>query len=113
MTNSMYFILSLLVLAISYVLGSIPFGLLFVKLLSGKDLRQVESTVEEILNADVLVGGMTAVVPVADAGIDHGDAQRPGEGIGGAATAAQWTDARWFTVNFLTGAGGQPDQWVI
>ena len=43
MTNPMYFILSLLTLAISYILGSIPFGLLFVKLLSGKDLRQVES----------------------------------------------------------------------
>lgn len=39
----MNFFLSLLVLVLSYLLGSIPFGLLFVKLMSGKDLRQVES----------------------------------------------------------------------
>ncbi len=33
----------LLVLAVSYLLGSIPFGLLIVKASTGKDIRQVES----------------------------------------------------------------------
>ncbi len=33
----------LLVLVVSYLLGSIPFGLLIVKLSTGKDIRQVES----------------------------------------------------------------------
>ncbi len=31
------------ILIFSYVLGSIPFGLVFVRLISGKDIRQVES----------------------------------------------------------------------
>jgi acyl phosphate:glycerol-3-phosphate acyltransferase len=33
----------LVVIVISYLLGSIPFGLLVVRLISGKDIRQVES----------------------------------------------------------------------
>jgi glycerol-3-phosphate acyltransferase PlsY len=37
------FLLSVAVLLISYLLGSIPFGLLVVKLTTGKDIRQVES----------------------------------------------------------------------
>ena len=39
----MEYIRMVLVLAIAYVLGSIPFGLLIVRLRTGKDIRQVES----------------------------------------------------------------------
>ncbi len=37
------FLLSLVILIVSYLLGSIPFGLLVVKLTTGKDIRKVES----------------------------------------------------------------------
>lgn len=36
-------LLSILVIVLSYLLGSIPFGLLVVKFATGKDIRQVES----------------------------------------------------------------------
>lgn len=39
----MQWLTALLVLLISYVIGSIPFGLLIVKFSTGKDIRQVES----------------------------------------------------------------------
>lgn len=39
----MQLLLSLVVLVLSYVIGSIPFGMIIVRLRSGKDLRQVES----------------------------------------------------------------------
>lgn len=39
----MQFVLPFSILALSYILGSIPFGLLIVRLSTGKDIRQVES----------------------------------------------------------------------
>ena len=39
----MQILLSLLALAVAYILGSIPFGLLIVRLFTGKDVRQIES----------------------------------------------------------------------
>lgn len=39
----MQFILDIAAVALSYVIGSIPFGLLIVKLKTGKDIREVES----------------------------------------------------------------------
>lgn len=39
----MFILPNLLVLIISYILGAIPFGLLIVKLSSGKDIRNIES----------------------------------------------------------------------
>lgn len=39
----MFILLTILVMLISYLLGSIPFGLLVVRLSTGKDLRKVES----------------------------------------------------------------------
>lgn len=39
----MPFILGLLTIILSYLLGSVPFGLLVVKLATGKDIRHIES----------------------------------------------------------------------
>ncbi|HMZ08531.1 MAG TPA: glycerol-3-phosphate acyltransferase [Anaerolineales bacterium] len=39
----MQFILDIIAIALAYVIGSIPFGLLIVKLKTGKDIREVES----------------------------------------------------------------------
>ncbi len=39
----MQILVPMLVLLVSYLSGSIPFGLLIVKLRTGKDIRQVES----------------------------------------------------------------------
>lgn len=39
----MQFVLPAVILVLSYLLGSIPFGLVIVKLSTGKDIRQVES----------------------------------------------------------------------
>jgi glycerol-3-phosphate acyltransferase PlsY len=41
--SKMILFFSLVVLLISYLIGSIPFGLLFVRLKTGKDIRQIES----------------------------------------------------------------------
>jgi acyl phosphate:glycerol-3-phosphate acyltransferase len=39
----MFYLIGLLIILVSYLLGSIPFGLLIVKLSTGKDIREVES----------------------------------------------------------------------
>ena len=39
----MTLVFSIIVLLVSYLLGSIPFGLLFVRIKTGKDIRQIES----------------------------------------------------------------------
>ena len=39
----MQFILALVIILISYLLGSIPFGLILVRIVTGKDLRRIES----------------------------------------------------------------------
>jgi glycerol-3-phosphate acyltransferase PlsY len=39
----MYFFLILILIIVSYLMGSIPFGLIIVKLSTGKDIRDVES----------------------------------------------------------------------
>ncbi len=55
----MAILLGLIALLLSYLLGSIPFGLLIVKLFTGKDLRQVESGRTGGTNA-MRAGGCTA-----------------------------------------------------
>jgi acyl phosphate:glycerol-3-phosphate acyltransferase len=57
------------VLIVSYLLGSIPFGLLIVKIRTGKDIRQVESGrtggTNAMRAAGCLAGGLTTVLDVS------------------------------------------------
>jgi glycerol-3-phosphate acyltransferase PlsY len=57
------------ILMISYLLGSIPFGLVIVKLRTGKDIRQVESGrtggTNAMRAAGCLAGGLTTVLDAA------------------------------------------------
>ena len=64
----MQFIWIPVILIVSYLLGSIPFGLLIVKLRTGKDIRQVESGrtggTNAMRAAGCLAGGITTVLDV-------------------------------------------------
>jgi glycerol-3-phosphate acyltransferase PlsY len=61
------------ILIVSYLVGSIPFGLLIVKIRTGKDIRQVESGRTGATNAmraaGCLAGGLTTVLDVSKATI--------------------------------------------
>ena len=67
----MQFLWVLVILIVSYLLGAIPFGLLIVKLRTGKDLRQVESGrtggTNAMRAAGCLAGGLTTVLDVTKA----------------------------------------------
>ncbi len=67
----MQFIWIPVILIVSYILGAIPFGLLIVKLRTGKDIRQVESGrtggTNAMRAAGCLAGGMTTVLDVTKA----------------------------------------------
>jgi acyl phosphate:glycerol-3-phosphate acyltransferase len=64
----MQFIWIPVILIVSYLLGAIPFGLLVVKLRTGKDIRQVESGrtggTNAMRAAGPLAGGITTVLDV-------------------------------------------------
>jgi acyl phosphate:glycerol-3-phosphate acyltransferase len=57
------------ILIVSYLIGSIPFGLLIVRIRTGKDIRQVESGRTGATNAmraaGCLAGGLTTVLDVS------------------------------------------------
>jgi len=65
----MQFVWVLVILIVSYLLGSIPFGLLIVKLRTGKDIRQVESGrtggTNAMRAAGCLAGVLTTVLDVS------------------------------------------------
>jgi glycerol-3-phosphate acyltransferase PlsY len=62
-----------IILIVSYLLGSIPFGLLIVKIRTGKDIRQVESgrtgATNVVRAAGCIPGGVTTVLDVSKATI--------------------------------------------
>jgi glycerol-3-phosphate acyltransferase PlsY len=47
----MQFLIDAGAVLLGYLLGSIPFGLIWVKLISGKDIRRVDKVAPERINA--------------------------------------------------------------